>query len=221
MNSIFKGSRIITLLCIILVLLLLAGCSCKHEWKNATCTTPTTCSLCGEVAGAPFGHSWEEATCKQAKTCKICSAQEGEPLEHNWEAATCEKAKFCKTCSVSEGEAKGHSWESATTSKPKTCKSCGKTEGSKLSSVSSAVGVYNTTLVDKGEQDSYTIYLNADGSYIFSCSANDEDEVGTWKQQGTTIYCTYKKYDGTVQTDTLRLVTNGLMSGSLYYKKVG
>ena len=24
----------------------LAACGCKHEWQEATCTTPKTCKLC-------------------------------------------------------------------------------------------------------------------------------------------------------------------------------
>lgn len=27
---------------------------CDHEWENATCTEPATCSICGETAGDPL-----------------------------------------------------------------------------------------------------------------------------------------------------------------------
>ena len=36
--------------------LLLNGCQCKHEWIPADCTTPKTCSKCGETEGEPLGH---------------------------------------------------------------------------------------------------------------------------------------------------------------------
>ena len=36
--------------------LLLTGCMCKHEYKDATCTEPTTCTLCGKTQGDPTGH---------------------------------------------------------------------------------------------------------------------------------------------------------------------
>lgn len=56
-------------------------CACKHEhvWTEATCTTPKTCSACGETEGEPLGHSWKEATYNAPKTCTVCGATEGEP----------------------------------------------------------------------------------------------------------------------------------------------
>lgn len=42
---------------IIAICLLLAGCSCKHEWKEATCTEPKTCTKCGETEGDALGHT--------------------------------------------------------------------------------------------------------------------------------------------------------------------
>lgn len=140
------------------LILLLAGCGCKHEWYAATCSAPKTCSLCGETEGEPLPHTWQEATCAKAKTCTVCQTTEGEPLPHTWKNATCTDAKICtvceategaalghtwvdatctapKTCSachISEGEASGHKWEEATTEKPKTCSVCNETTGSKL-----------------------------------------------------------------------------------------
>jgi DNA-directed RNA polymerase subunit RPC12/RpoP len=29
---------------------------CEHEWLDATCTTPKTCSLCGKTEGEALGH---------------------------------------------------------------------------------------------------------------------------------------------------------------------
>lgn len=34
----------------------LSGCSCNHEWTEATCTEPKTCSKCGETKGEALGH---------------------------------------------------------------------------------------------------------------------------------------------------------------------
>ena len=68
-----------------------------HDWKEATCTEPKTCALCGEKEGAALGHDWEEATCTKPKTCKRCKITEGDPLGHvsdEWsvvEEATCSK----------------------------------------------------------------------------------------------------------------------------------
>jgi hypothetical protein len=30
----------------LICILALTGCQCKHEWKDATCDAPKTCSLC-------------------------------------------------------------------------------------------------------------------------------------------------------------------------------
>lgn len=117
---------------IALCVLLLAGCSCEHEWKEADCITPKTCSLCQETEGSPLGHSWLAATCTAPKTCEICQQTEGEPLGHNWEEATCVTPKKCTRCHETEGTAMEHDWEDATTETPKTCKNCQKTEGERI-----------------------------------------------------------------------------------------
>ena len=41
--------RVVPLL--ILLCLLLAGCNCKHEWRDATTETPKTCSICQKTEG--------------------------------------------------------------------------------------------------------------------------------------------------------------------------
>lgn len=49
----------------ILLVLLLAGCSCQHDWQDATCSTPKTCSKCGETEGDVVAHiqgEWEIVT---------------------------------------------------------------------------------------------------------------------------------------------------------------
>lgn len=148
--------------CIILLGVLsisLTACACKHEWINATCSAPVTCTKCGETAGDPLAHVWADPNCVEPKTCVTCSATEGEALGHewqnatcvspaickncevtdgealghNWTDATCTNPKTCSVCSCTEGEANGHSWKDATYSAPKTCSACGKTEGNKLS----------------------------------------------------------------------------------------
>lgn len=105
---------------------------CLHEWVNATCDTPVTCKLCGEIAGEPLGHRWIDATCESPKICTGCSAIDGEPLGHDWADATCEIAKTCKRCGATGGDPLGHRWKDATYDSPKTCSICGKTEGSAL-----------------------------------------------------------------------------------------
>ena len=74
------------LLACALLALMLSGCACKHEWKEATCTTPRTCTKCGETEGEPLGHDavWETVSADRVAgtrsvrlKCAVC----GEVLE--------------------------------------------------------------------------------------------------------------------------------------------
>lgn len=51
--------------------------SCEHVWTPADCTTPKTCSECGETSGEPIDHDWNEATYDAPKTCNICGVTDG------------------------------------------------------------------------------------------------------------------------------------------------
>ena len=67
---------VITLVCV----LNLFGCGCKHEWLEATCTAPKTCSLCNKVEGEVADHKWQDATCVSPKICSTCNETEGESV---------------------------------------------------------------------------------------------------------------------------------------------
>ena len=123
------GRTIITALIFSALLTALTGCGHEHNWAEATCTEPKTCTECGKTEGEPLGHKWKEATCTEAKTCSVCGETEGEPLGHKWKEATCTEAKTCSVCGETEGEPLGHKWQEATCTKPKTCSVCGATEG--------------------------------------------------------------------------------------------
>lgn len=92
------------LLLVLACLLVFTGCKCEHEWVEADCVTPRTCSLCQEIEGAPLGHTWAAATCETPKTCETCGTTEGEALGHNWVDAVCEAPKTCENCGKTEGE---------------------------------------------------------------------------------------------------------------------
>jgi len=79
------NSKKILFILVILVcsVLALVSCNkpeagCKHEWQEATCETPKTCSLCSETEGEALGHSGGEATCNSKAVCDVCSAEYGE-----------------------------------------------------------------------------------------------------------------------------------------------
>ena len=111
---------------------ILTGCSCQHEWMEATCETAKTCSKCDAVEGEALGHSWQEADCETPKTCSRCAVTEGAPLGHIWEAATCTHPKHCSICAATEGQPLEHTWEGeATLFTAPLCAVCG-TEGDPL-----------------------------------------------------------------------------------------
>lgn len=99
---------------IVLVIVLFASHAiCFHEWSDATCTEPKTCSVCGRTQGEPTGHEWIDATCTEPKTCSKCGGAEGDALGHGeWKWQTTKKAtleelgekqRICPACgAVSE-----------------------------------------------------------------------------------------------------------------------
>ena len=60
-----------------------------HKFKDATCTEPKTCKICGATEGAALGHSFKDATCTDAKICKICGTKEGNALGHDYQNGVC------------------------------------------------------------------------------------------------------------------------------------
>ena len=124
--------RFFLLFLLLFALVTFSSCSCEHEWTEANCTTPKTCSLCKETEGEALGHSWNDATCTAPKTCSVCGATEGDKLGHTWNEATCTAPKTCSVCGATEGDKLEHTWNEATCAAPKTCSVCGATEGEKL-----------------------------------------------------------------------------------------
>lgn len=94
------------ILLILLVMMMLTGCCLSHEWTDATCTAPKTCTKCGETEGETLEHTWSEATCTAPKTCTVCSGTEGDALGHDftyWYLPTTilnptEMYRFCRVC---------------------------------------------------------------------------------------------------------------------------
>ena len=128
--------RILFLTLAILCCLSLTGCFCKHQWVDATCTSPQRCALCNKTNGQPIEHTWSPATCQKPKTCTICGTTEGVILSHSWTPASCSKPKTCSVCGVTDGEKLPHTtsdeWVTkktdyiyAETVKVKTCTACG------------------------------------------------------------------------------------------------
>lgn len=102
-----------------------------HKYKDATCTEPKTCTVCGKKDGNALGHDFQTADCTKPTTCSRCGQTGTDALGHNFADATCTEPKTCTRCEATEGEALGHDYEEATCEKPATCKRCGETKGEK------------------------------------------------------------------------------------------
>lgn len=82
--------------------------ACEHEWTEATCLAPKTCSNCGSTEGEALGHeAGEEATCTTAQICTRCEAELSPALGHTLTFTntlpTAEAAgKTTASCSVCE-----------------------------------------------------------------------------------------------------------------------
>ncbi|MBE6969579.1 MAG: hypothetical protein E7442_05605 [Ruminococcaceae bacterium] len=86
---------------------LLAGCCLKHQWEDATCTAPITCSECGKTDGEPLPHTWRWATCATPQTCSICGETQGAVTDdHVWKDATYTEPRTCVVCGEKTGSPK-------------------------------------------------------------------------------------------------------------------
>ena len=116
-----------------------------HKWKDATCTTAATCTVCGETLGEVPGHSYKSVvtppTCTTdgytTYTCTVCgdsyTAEKITAAGHRWSDATCTAPKTCQVCGINEGDTLGHQYAAVET-KPDctnggyvthTCERCG------------------------------------------------------------------------------------------------
>ena len=123
-----KNRSIIMLLAVVfLAVLMLASCvpdepAHQHEWTDATCTAPKTCSTCGETEGEALGHT-EEVLAGKAATCTEDGLTEGK------KCSVCEEILLAQETIP----ATGHKEESLP-GKDATCTETGLTEGKKCSS---------------------------------------------------------------------------------------
>lgn len=90
------------MLLLVLVSVLLTGCCLRHDWEEATCETPRTCSKCAETEGEALGHDWVDATCEEPETCSRCGTTQGQALGHvtaKWkEVSDSVMSTICEVC---------------------------------------------------------------------------------------------------------------------------
>lgn len=61
-----------------------------HNYSNATCSQPRTCS-CGATIGSALGHQFSNATCTAPKKCSRCGTTSGSALGHNYVSGKCSR----------------------------------------------------------------------------------------------------------------------------------
>jgi len=92
---IYKRKKICVLfIAVILISVLISGCGCKHQWQDASCYAPRTCSLCGETEGKPRAHKWGNTACHEPEGCVYCGTLDGIELSHEWQ----EDCRICIHC---------------------------------------------------------------------------------------------------------------------------
>lgn len=93
--------KLCALLSVFLILLLLAGCACQHEWTQPDCQNPAVCTKCQETGAEALGHDWADATCQSPQTCLRCSETQGDPVPHDFQDWTFdpEAEQMHRTCS--------------------------------------------------------------------------------------------------------------------------
>ncbi len=108
---------------------------------EATCTSPQTCTVCGEILKSENGHvPGAESTCTTAQTCTFCGEEINPALGHDMihddaQDATCTEDGYssgsvCSRCGHTEGKtiipAKGHkAGAAATCTTNQICTVCG------------------------------------------------------------------------------------------------
>lgn len=101
--------KFILLVLLMLTAVVLSGCCIRHDWQEATCQAPKTCTKCGKTQDSALPHVWQEATCETGRTCAVCGIVRGEPLGHKWDQASCETPRTCSVCGLAVGS-RAHVW---------------------------------------------------------------------------------------------------------------
>ena len=99
-----------------------------HDWMEATCLAPMTCSICGVTEGDLGEHRYSNSTCTELATCEFCGKTTGDYADHYGNAGTCTQRQICLACGAEFGDYQ-HMWIDANCIHPRMCWLCKITEG--------------------------------------------------------------------------------------------
>ena len=78
--------KLITFALVFAMGLSMIGCGCNHQWEEATCTSPKTCTLCGKTEGEVGNHTPGELTITAVDTGKTMTFKVVGSQESNFKA---------------------------------------------------------------------------------------------------------------------------------------
>lgn len=118
----------------------------NHNYRAATCTADSRCTLCSKYNGPALGHymgDWykhRESTCTvTGEERRVCQRGCGyyisrslALLPHKYNPATCYAPATCLNCGATSGNPLRHSYTPATCTVPRRCLTCGGTVGKAL-----------------------------------------------------------------------------------------
>ena len=80
--------------------LIVRGYACQHNWNDATCTEPKTCSKCKITEGSALDHTGGTADCTSQAICTLCQQPYGEVNKANHTGGTKLVDRVDATCMV-------------------------------------------------------------------------------------------------------------------------
>lgn len=76
-TKIIASGGLLAAIVVIVAILFATHVLCFHDWEEATCYEPKTCTICGQTEGDPLGHYVEEWTTDVEPTCSKTGSEHG------------------------------------------------------------------------------------------------------------------------------------------------
>ena len=176
--------------------------NCVHDWQDATCQEPETCSKCKATKGGISDHKYSAATCTEPEVCIYCGMWYGLPLGHDFTPATCYNPRTCTVCGYEKGDL-AHEYSAPTCTEPEICVKCNATGSDALGHQLASELITATCNSDGYEHLYCTVCDFTDVGEVFPMLGHDTLEYvyngdATFERDGTaTLACPYCDYSVT------------------------